>query len=171
MARRVRPAIEVRRVRNGRGLVSTRRFLPGDAVCTFRGSLVHASRLWSWWERDARRAANCIRFDADRYLDPGEGLGAFANHSCRPNAMLVVRRASLQVRAIRVIRPGDEVTHDYSTFLGADDCWSMRCNCGERACRGTVRRFDRLPGALLRTYVGLGAIPAGVLETAVEHDR
>jgi hypothetical protein len=85
--------------------------------------------------------------------------------------MLVVRRASLQVRAIRVIRPGDEVTHDYSTFLGADDCWSMRCNCGERACRGAVRRFDRLPGALLRKYVGLGAIPAGVLKTAYESDQ
>ena len=142
------------------------RFERDAVILDLRGRIVSAATVWSIWDRDPRRAANCIRFDADHYLDPGEGLGAFANHSCRPNAMLVVRRASLQVRAIRVIRPGDEVTHDYSTFLGADDCWSMRCNCGERACRGTVRRFDRLPGVLLRRYMGLGAIPAGVLKTA-----
>jgi len=91
--------------------------------------------------------------------------GALANHSCRPNTMLVVVRAAIAVRVIRVIRPGDEVTHDYSTCLGADDCWTMRCNCGEPACRGRVGRFDRLPAAVLRRYIGLGAIPRGVRAT------
>ena len=69
------------------------------------------------------------------------------------------------LRAIRAIRAGDEVTHDYSTLLGADDVWTMRCNCGERGCRGTVRRFDALPAATLRRYLALGAIPAFILRT------
>ena len=160
------PSLEVQEVRNGRGLVARRRFERGALVCMLRGRLVHADRLWGWWDRDPCRAANCIRLDAERYLDPYGEIGAFANHSCRPNTMLVVVRAAFEVRAIRVIRPGDEVTHDYSTCLGADDCWTMRCNCGEPACRGRVGRFDRLPARVLRRYVGLGAIPSGVLETA-----
>ena len=153
-------------VRNGLGLVARRRFERGALVCMLRGRLVHADRLRAWWDRDPRRAANCIRFDAERYLDPHGELGAFANHSCRPNTMLVVVREAFEVRAIRVVRPGDEVTHDYSTCLGADDCWTMRCNCGEPECRGRVRRFDRLPSRALRRYLRLGAIPRGVLATA-----
>ncbi len=160
------PSLEVQEVRNGRGLVARRRFERGALVCMLRGRLVHADRLWGWWDRDPCRAANCIRFDAERYLDPYGEIGAFANHSCRPNTMLVVVRAAFEVRAIRVIRPGDEVTHDYSTCLGADDCWTMRCNCGETNCRGRVGRFDRLPVGVLRRYARLGAIPRGVLETA-----
>jgi hypothetical protein len=166
MARAASPSLEVRDVRNGRGLVALRRFERGQRVSVLRGRLVHFARLWSWWERDPRRAANCIRFDADRYLDPHGELGAFANHSCRPNTMLVRRGRALDVRAMRVIRPGDEVTHDYSTCLGADDTWTMRCNCGERGCRGRVGRFDRLPERVLQAYVCLGAIPAAILATA-----
>jgi hypothetical protein len=166
MAPAASPSLEVRDVRNGRGLVALRRFERGQRVCVLRGRLVHFDRLWSWWDRDPRRAANCIRFDADRYLDPHGELGAFANHSCRPNTMLVRAGRVLDVRAMRVIRPGDEVTHDYSTCLGADDTWSMRCNCGEPACRGRVRRFDRLPADVLQRYVRLGAIPAAILATA-----
>ncbi len=166
MAPRTVPSLEVQEVRNGRGLVARRRFERGALVCMLRGRLVHADRLWAWWERDPRRAANCIRFDAERYLDPRGELGAFANHSCRPNTMLVVGRSAFAVRAIRVIRPGEEVTHDYSTCLGADDCWTMRCNCGEPNCRGRVGRFDRLPAGVLRRYARLGAIPPGVIETA-----
>lgn len=67
------------------------------------------------------------------------------------------------LRALRVIREGDEVLHDYSTLLGADDVWSMRCNCAARGCRGLVRRFDRLPAATLRRYVRLGAVPGFIL--------
>lgn len=117
------------------------------------------------WGRDPRAAANCIRYDAEHYLDPRGHIGAYANHSCRPNTALFREGKRLVLRAIRRIRAWEELTHDYATLLGADDIWTMRCNCGERNCRGVVRRVDRLPPAVLRRYLRLGAVPDYVLAT------
>lgn len=160
------PPLLVQPVRNGRGLVAGRAFAPGASVLRLRGERVRAEDLWRLWRRDPRRAANCFRLGPEHYLDPEGELGAFANHSCRPNARVVLRRGVLRFVAIGRIARGDEVLHDYSTLLGADDVWTMRCNCGAGACRRTVRSFDRLPAAVLRRYRRLLAIPEFILRTA-----
>lgn len=149
----------VQPVRNGRGLVALQRFERDAVILDLRGRIVSAAAVWSMWDRDPRRAANCIRFGPESYLDPGSRPGAFANHSCRPATALFREGRRLLVVALRAIRPGDELTHDYSTFLGADDVWTMRCNCGERGCRGSIGRFDRLPPRTLTAYRAQGLIP------------
>lgn len=162
-----RPApLVVQPVRNGLGLVAGCRFRPGEPVLHLRGERVHADDVWRLWQRDPRRAANCFRIGPDHYLDPEGELGAFANHSCRPNVRVVLARGSLRFFAIAPIAPGDEVVHDYSTLLGSDDVWTMRCNCGERSCRRRIRSFDRLPASALRRYRMIAAIPEFILETA-----
>ncbi|MFZ4721912.1 MAG: SET domain-containing protein [Phycisphaerales bacterium] len=164
-----RPPLRVERVRNGRGLVATRSFQAGARIIPLHGRVVSARAVWGWWAHDPRRAANCIRFDADRYLDPRNAWGAFANHGCDPNAAIMRERGGLVLRAIRAIRAGDEVLHDYSTLLGADDVWTMRCRCGARRCRGTVRNVARLPASVMRRYLALGAIPRFILDTLGDH--
>jgi SET domain-containing protein len=158
--------LEVRAVRNGRGIVALRGIAPGALVFRVTGRAVTPATLWRWWRTDPRRAANCMRLGPERYLDTTGGLGQFANHSCRPNAALLSERGGLVLRAVRAIRAGDEVTHDYSTHLGADDVWTMRCDCGKRACRGRIGRFDRLPARTLARYRRLGMIPGFVEATA-----
>lgn len=115
-----------------------------------------------------RRAANCFRLAGDRYLDPSGTLGEFANHGCRPNVRVVARGTKLAFEAIRPIRAGEEVLHDYATLLGADDVWTMRCRCGWPGCRGRVERFDRLPMRVIRDYQAMGAIPGYIVRTAAE---
>jgi SET domain-containing protein len=132
------------------------------------GRVVSARTVWRWWVVTPRRAANCFRLAGDRYLDPGDRLGEFANHGCQPNVRVVSRGDRLAFEAIRAIRAGDEVLHDYATLLGADDVWTMRCRCGWGGCRGRVERFDRLPTQVLKDYQALRAIPRYILRTTRE---
>ncbi len=155
--------LTVRPVRNGLGIVALKPFATGATVCVIRGRIVSAATVWRYWESDPRRGANCFRFDTGHYLDPEGEIGAWANHSCNPNAGVYKTPTRLLLRAIRPIAAGEEVTHDYSTLLGADDIWTMRCNCGERRCRKVVRNIARLPAVVLKRYVGLGAVPYFIL--------
>lgn len=158
-------ALEIRPVRNGRGIVALRRFAPGALLCKLKGRVVSSQMVWSYWKTNPQQAANCIRFDSDDYLDPADELGAFANHSCSPNCGLFREARFLVFRAVKVIAPHDEVTHDYSTFVGRDDVWTMPCNCGESTCRRRVRAFHTLPVATVRKYRALGMIPDFILNS------
>jgi len=157
--------IVVKKVRNGRGLVATRAFRTGQLITEIEGKIVTAEQVWDYWEVDERRGANCIRYDDDNFLDPEGYIGAFCNHSCNPNTALIKRGRKLILKSIQPIAEGDELTHDYSTYIGKDDVWTMRCNCGEENCRGIVKNFSKLPKATLARYKKIGAIPKFILET------
>lgn len=157
--------LEVSPVRNGQGIVALKAFAPGTVVCQIKGRVVSGETVWRYWDTDPRRGENCFRYDADHYLDPEGEIGAFANHSCNPNAGIVKTGRRLLLQAIRPIAAGEEVTHDYATLLGADDVWKMKCNCGETGCRRAVKSYKALPAATLRRYRRLGIIPGFILET------
>lgn len=169
MAARKKCILSVRPVRIGRGLVVSSVVPKGALIAVLAGRQRSAAGVLRLWKTDPRRAANCIRSGPDTYLDPGRHFGAFSNHSCRPNARVTRERGALCLRALRRIPAGAEVTHDYSTCLGADDVWTMRCDCREPGCRGRIGRFDRLPAPVLRRYLAAEAIPRFIMDT-VEDD-
>jgi hypothetical protein len=157
-------------VRNGHGIVARKAFSLGETICEIKGRIVHASTLWRWWdgpESEQRRAENCYRYDAGRYLDPHGEISEYANHSCAPNAGIVKRERKLWFIALTDIVEGDEITHDYATLLGADDIWNMPCNCGAASCRGTVENVMSLPHTRFFKLAGMGVIPTYILRTAL----
>ena len=158
-------ALAVRKVRNGKGIVAQKAFRRGAIVLEVTGKIVSGEEVWGYWEIDERLGANCFRLDDDNYIDPDGCIGAYANHSCNPNTGIVKRGRRLYLKAIAAIAAGDEVTHDYSTLLGGDDVWTMRCNCGEANCRKTVRNVGKLPAATMRHYRRLGIIPDFIYAT------
>jgi len=155
----------VRPVRNGHGIVALKAFAPGKTICQIRGKVVTSDAVWRYFDSDPRRGNNCFRYDAGHYLDPDGGIGAYANHSCHPNAGVIKAGSRLLLKAIRPIAAGDEITHDYSTLLGADDVWKMKCRCGEHVCRKIVRNVRNLPASVLAGYKALGIIPEFILVT------
>ena len=156
-------SLTVRPVRNGYGIVTAKPFRQAATIVEIKGKIVTADEVWRYWKIDPRRGANCFRYDEERYLDPNGEIGRYANHSCNPNAGIVKKGGRLILIAIASIAAGEEVTHDYSTLLGADDRWQMDCNCGEANCRQVVENIAKLPPATVRAYRRLGIIPDFIL--------
>lgn len=152
--------------RIGRGVFAARAFRPGDTVLAIEGRVVNYVRLW---EREGSRyAANCIRFGPETYLDPGDGPAGFLNHSCVPNAAVAKAANRLYLVAVRRIAKGKEIVFDYSTTIGDDDVWTMRCRCGHRSCRRVIRNFGSLPTALRARYFENGFVPPFIVRTLAD---
>lgn len=77
-------------------------------------------------ELSARRAIDFSRSaDSMRYT----------NHSCAPNARLVIRHGRVEFYARRAIASGEEITVDYGSTHHAG---KLRCRCGAAGCRGAL---------------------------------
>jgi len=59
----------------------------------------------------------------------------YTNHSCRPNAQLVIRNGRVEFYALRDLLPGDEITVDYGETHHAG---RLACRCGTQGCRGAL---------------------------------
>ncbi|MEP7132991.1 MAG: SET domain-containing protein-lysine N-methyltransferase [Acidobacteriota bacterium] len=66
-----------------------------------------------------------------------EGGMIFSNHSCEPNLGVA---GQIVFVALRNIRPGEELTHDWA--MTDDDRYEMECRCGSPACRRVVTGQD-----------------------------
>jgi uncharacterized protein len=69
--------------------------------------------------------------DFSRSSDPMR----YTNHSCRPNARLVIRNGRVEFYALRAIAPGEEITVDYGETHHEG---RLRCQCGAPGCRGAL---------------------------------
>jgi SET domain-containing protein len=76
-----------------------------------------------------------------------KNTGRYINHGCRPNAEPIIAKWKIRIRAVKNIKPGDEITYNYGRdyfdmFIKAKGC---RCKtCIEK------RRATRRASALMR---------------------
>ena len=73
----------------------------------------------------------------------------YSNHSCDPNLGL---RGEITFVAMREIRAGEELTHDWA--MTDDDDYSVECNCGANSCRKVLTGKDWQKPELQRKYAG-----------------
>ena len=69
--------------------------------------------------------------DFSRSADPMR----YTNHSCRPNARLVIRDGRVEFYARRAIASGEEITVDYGDTHHEG---RLPCRCGAPGCRGAL---------------------------------
>ncbi len=142
----------------GKTVVANKTFLKGDLIVIFDGKLMHRSELPS--------SENILLPEDDRYLQvseeyfigPSGKVDDIINHSCDPNAGLIIKDKKARLIALRDIKIGDEITYDYSLQMYKED-WSMKCFCGFSNCRKVVREFKFLPLNLKKKYYDLGIVP------------
>ena len=73
----------------------------------------------------------------------------YSNHSCDANLGM---RGEITFVAMRNIRAGEELTHDWATT--DDDDYSVKCKCGSTNCRGTLTGKDWQRPELQARYAG-----------------
>jgi SET domain-containing protein len=103
----------VGRSKTGLGLFAVAPIAKGDIIVEYEGPRIPTSLAR---ELDRRRA-NKYLFEIDtRWTIDGSArsnLARYANHACKPNAEAQLVRGRMLYRAVKRIRPGEEITIDY----------------------------------------------------------
>jgi len=147
------PKTEVRDSKiHGRGLFATADIAKDEIVAVKGGHVVKREQLRE--KITPRLGPVEIQIADDLFIAPvtveeREGSMLYSNHSCDANLGI---RGEITFVAMRDIRAGEELTHDWATT--DDDEYSVTCKCGAPACRGTLTGKDWQRPELQKRYAG-----------------
>jgi SET domain-containing protein len=123
----------------GRGVIAVDDIAKDDIVAIKAGNIITRAEI----EQATDNAGDmALQIDDDFYLAPRsaneiEEMSVFINHSCDPN---VGFRGQVVYVALRDIRAGEELCHDYA--MERSDDYALDCHCGSPLCRGKVSGED-----------------------------
>jgi SET domain-containing protein len=137
---------------HGRGLFATTEIAKDEIVAIKGGHIVDRKSLRE--KITPVLGPVEIQIDDDLFIAPvtkeeRELSMLYLNHSCDPNLGV---RGEISFVAIRDIRPGEELTHDWA--MTDDDDYSVECNCGATNCRKTLTGKDWKRPGLQKRYAG-----------------
>src|SRR4030095_4867254 len=147
------PKTEVRESRiHGRGLFARREIAKDEIVAVKGGHIVDGKTLRE--KVTPRLGPVEIQIDDDLFIAPvtdgeRELSMLYSNHSCDPNIGV---RGEITFVAMRDIRSGEELTHDWA--MTDDDDYCIECKCGAPNCRKTLTGKDWQRPDLQKRYAG-----------------
>ncbi len=134
------PKIEVRTdTLAGRGVVAINNIAKDEIVAVKTGHIMRQDEV----KRVSAAVGDfALQIDDEFYLSPRyanevDDMTVFINHSCDPN---VGFRGQVVYVAMRDIRSGEELCHDYS--MERSDDYQLDCHCGSALCRGRISGDD-----------------------------
>jgi uncharacterized protein len=166
------PKTEVRESEiHGRGLFATTDIAKDEIVAVKGGRIVGRKTLRE--KITPRLGPVEIQIDDDLFIAPvtdeeRELSMLYSNHSCAANLGM---RGEITLVAMRDIRAGEELTHDWA--MTDDDDYSVECKCGAPNCRKIVTGKDWQRPELQKRYRGYFsahlARKVSMLDTGVKH--
>jgi SET domain-containing protein len=147
------PKTEVRESKiHGRGLFATADIAKNEIVAVKGGRIVDRKTLRE--KITPRLGPVEIQIDDDLFIAPvtdeeRELSMLYSNHSCDANLGI---RGEITFVAMREIRAGEELTHDWATT--DNDDYSVECKCSAPNCRKTVTGKDWQRRELQKRYAG-----------------
>lgn len=147
------PKTEVRESEiHGRGLFATTDIARDEVVAVKGGYIVNRETLRR--EITPRLGPVEIQIDEDLFITPAspeerESSMLYSNHSCDANLGM---RGEITFVAMRDIRAGEELTHDWA--MTDDDDYSIECKCGSTNCRTIVTGKDWKRPDVQKRYAG-----------------
>ncbi len=143
MARKAsRKPYRVGRSRSGLGLFATAPIEKGAFIVEYSGRRISNAEA----ERLEKRGSRYMYEINSRWTVDGSSrrnIARYANHSCRPNAESDVVKGTVILRAIKKIKPEEEITYDYGEeyfeiFLKPVGCKCVKCREKRRKRRESV---------------------------------
>jgi SET domain-containing protein len=137
---------------HGRGLFATTDIAKNEIVAVKGGYIIDRKTLR---EKIVPRLGSVeLQIDDDLFIAPitgeeRESSMLYSNHSCDANLGI---RGEITFVAMRDIRAGEELTHDWATT--DDDDYSVECNCGTPNCRKILTGKDWQLPELQKRYEG-----------------
>jgi SET domain-containing protein len=117
---------------HGHGVFAAQTITKNTRIVDYAGKLVRNNKACEAREERYLKKGCIWVFRVNRAWSRDAGLGGniarFINHSCRPNCWFEVADKTIWIRASRTIRPGEELTYDYSTV--GDRTIQCRCRQG-----------------------------------------
>ena len=147
------PKTEVRESEiHGRGLFATSDIAKGEVVAVKGGHIVDREMLRR--EITPKLGPVEIQIGDDLFIAPvtddeRELSMLYSNHSCDAN---IGMRGEITFVAMRDIRAGQELTHDWC--VTDDDDYSASCKCGSAKCRKKLTGKDWQRPELQKRYAG-----------------
>ena len=117
------------------GCYTSHRIKKGTQIIEYTGPRISVREANRKYKHTTR--TYLFGLDDEKTVIDGEGVSAFMNHSCDPNCEPDEISGHVWIFALRDIKPGEELTYDYSLYDGELDDESL-CRCGAKKCRGTM---------------------------------
>lgn len=137
---------------HGKGLFATANISRDEVVIVKGGHIVSKEFLNE--KVTAALGPAELQIDDQLFISPvmtdeREDSMIYSNHSCEANLGI---RGEITFVALRDIKAGEELTHDWA--MTDNDDSSLQCRCGAANCRGTVTGQDWRRPELQEKYAG-----------------
>jgi SET domain-containing protein len=139
--------IQVRRSGvHGKGVFALRPIARGETIIEYKGEVITWPEALRRHPHNPKEPDHTFFFHVDdrHVIDANVGGNAarWINHACAPNCEADEEDGRVFIRALRAIRPGEELFYDYGLVIDERYTPTLKkkfaCHCGARACRGTM---------------------------------
>lgn len=139
--------IQVRRSGvHGKGVFALRPLKKGEVVIEYKGEVIDWQEALRRHPHDPKDPDHTFYFHVDEknVIDAKYGGNAarWINHACAPNCEADEVDGRIFIKALRAIKPGEELFYDYGLIIDEKYTPKLKkqfaCHCGAKTCRGTM---------------------------------
>ncbi|MBI5332311.1 MAG: SET domain-containing protein [Candidatus Aenigmarchaeota archaeon] len=125
----------------GKGIFAKENIKKGEIVAIKNGHILTSDE---YNELGKLQREYCLQIDDNFFIGPKteeeiNENAIFINHSCKPN---IGFDGQVVYVALRDIKSGEELTHDYAMCFTKRNNYNFSCNCGTDCCRGNITDND-----------------------------
>ncbi len=131
---------------HGKGVYAVRPIKKGETIIEYVGEIITWDEALRRHPHDPSDPNHTFYFHIDegRVIDAkfGGNASRWINHACAPNCEADDDGERVFIKALRNIKPGEELFYDYGLVIEERYTPALKrqyaCRCGDKRCRGTM---------------------------------